>query len=67
MVLPVAYVVRVYRFPGRGRGRVVGTLQSIGSGEVRSFRNARELWTAVVGMDSPVAAVEHPSKPRRKT
>jgi hypothetical protein len=45
--LPKVFVVRLYR-AGR-RGDAEGVVETVGGGRRQGFRNARELWEALVG------------------
>jgi hypothetical protein len=56
---PRSYVVRVYRRTARW---FAGHVEDVRSGQVRPFRSARELWSAIGGPARPAgAAINKPT------
>lgn len=49
MALPVAYVIRIYRRPGRRTGPLAGTIKPIGGGLCLAFRSSAGLWDILSG------------------
>jgi hypothetical protein len=61
---PRSYVVRVYRRTARW---FAGYVEDVRSGQVRPFRSAHELWSAVGGPPRPATRTSHASRKESKT
>ena len=63
---PRSYVVRVYRRTARW---FAGHVEDVRSGQVRPFRSAHELWSAIGGPARPVRPIRnsHASRKESKT
>jgi hypothetical protein len=56
---PRSYVVRVYRRTARW---FAGYVEDVRSGQVRPFRSAHELWSAIGGPESAIKRIPNASR-----
>jgi len=56
---PRSYVVRVYRRTARW---FAGHVEDVRSGQVRPFRSAHELWSAIGGPESAINRIPNASR-----
>ena len=62
---PRSYVVRVYRRTARW---FAGHVEDVRSGQMRPFRSAHELWSAIGGPESAAArSTKHPKASRKES
>jgi hypothetical protein len=61
---PRSYVVRVYRRTARW---FAGYVEDVRSGQVRSFRSAHELWSAIGGPARPVRSSTNKPTSRKES